>query len=456
MTLSCSAARVFSNAARGFGLLLLLIVLGTSGCTTYARRVTGIRTAFYGQHLESADQLIMAGLKRRDGNEDVLKLEHAMVQLARGEPAAAERTLREVRDHFDELEQADLAETAFSYLTDDKQRAYAGEDYEKVLVRAFLALNNLLHDGTDALAYSRQMIDKQEQIIAAGADEQGENPKADYPRVALAPYVYGMLQEATHREYDDAERSYAAVVSWQPDFDAGQQDWNRAQYGRHSQPGNGVLYVFALTGRGPYKEEVVETPSSAALLIAGEILNQAGDRGVTPNIAPVKVPRVVAQANSVQSLAVRVDEKLVGQTTTITDVTNLAIRQYETVFPTIVAARCARRCVKKGVLYGAQEAADIRVNSASSLAFAALGVAWEATESADTRCWGLLPDKIQVLRMELPAGDHQVDLAPVVPGWGGSPVVVTRSVSIADGRNTYLLAICPGESFVGEILVHQP
>ena len=31
-------------------------------------------------------------------------------------------------------------------------------------------------------------------------------------------------------------------------------------------------------------------------------------------------------------------------------------------------------------------------------------MAWEASEAADTRCWGLLPDKIQVLRIELPAG----------------------------------------------------
>ena len=32
---------------------------------------------------------------------------------------------------------------------------------------------------------------------------------------------------------------------------------------------NGVLYVFTLVGRGPYKEETIEIPSTAALLIAG-------------------------------------------------------------------------------------------------------------------------------------------------------------------------------------------
>ena len=41
------------------------------------------------------------------------------------------------------------------------------------------------------------------------------------------------------------------------------------------------------------------------------------------------------------------------------------------------------------------------------------GIAWEASEAADTRCWGLLPRDIQVLRVEAPAGDHQLQLSPL-------------------------------------------
>ena len=44
-----------------------------------------------------------------------------------------------------------------------------------------------MHDGGDAEAYCLQMIDKQEQVIAAGADKKGENPKLQYQRVAFAP-----------------------------------------------------------------------------------------------------------------------------------------------------------------------------------------------------------------------------------------------------------------------------
>ena len=170
-------------------------ILLFSGCSTYTDRVTEIRSAFYAQDLKSAEQLIAEGLKRTNGNEDVLKLERAMTELADGEPWKAEQTLREVRDRFDYLEQADVGEATLAYLTDDQRRSYAGEDYEKVLLRAFLALSNLLHDGADAGAYSLQMMEKQEQIIASAEAEDGTNPKRDYPRVALAPYLQGMLQE---------------------------------------------------------------------------------------------------------------------------------------------------------------------------------------------------------------------------------------------------------------------
>jgi hypothetical protein len=81
------------------------------------------------------------------------------------------------------------------------------------------------------------------------------------------------------------------------------------------------------------------------------------------------------------------------------------------------------------------------------------GIVWEATESADTRCWGLLPDRIQVLRLELPAGEHQVGLradAGFVP-----PAESQRTVRILDGRNTYLLATLVDGRLIGNILTSE-
>ena len=116
----------------------------------------------------------------------------------------------------------------------------------------------------------------------------------------------------------------------------------------------------------------------------------------------------------------------------------------------------ARRVVKKAAVYGTKSATGIQKNSLSGLAFDLAGVAWEATESADTRCWGLLPDKIQVLRVELPAGEHLVGLSPLGPQGEITASPAMQRVTVSDARNTYMLANFPDTHLVGQVLVSQP
>jgi uncharacterized protein len=438
--------------------LIAIALCGCSfcGCATYAERTLKLRNAYYDNQISAAETAVAEQLQRDRSNADLIKLDQAMIELAAGNPQAAEQTLRQVRDHFADLEGPAVAEKAFSYLTDDNRRSYAGEDYEKILIRAFLALSNLMHDGGDAEAYSLQLIDKQEQIITSGVDQKGNNPKSAYQRVALAPYLRGVLREATHLDYDDAQRSYTAVVSWQPAFRPGRFDLDRAASGQHSSPGHGVVYVFALTGRGPYKEEAIEVASTVSLLIAGELVSAFGNQTVPPNIAPVKVPRVVARRGGTAAVAVGVGPQILGTTEPITDVTQLAIQQYEAIYPQVVARAVARRILKNGIIYGGKEAIGIDKGSLPGLAIDLAGLAWQASESADTRSWGLLPDKIQVLRLELPAGEHDLSLRPLNSGGTVIGRAATQRIPVADGRNTYVLASFPDTQLVGKVLVSEP
>jgi hypothetical protein len=426
------------------------------GCATYADRLAEVRQDFSAGQLKETDDIIQKSMKFRR-ERDVLKLDQSIVLLASGKPKEAEKNLREIRDHFDHLEQKAVGEKAVSMLTDSTHEAYSGEDYEKVLVRVFLALSNLMTDGADAGAYALQVTDKQQQIIAAGKDKHSdENPKLSYKQVAVGPYLNGALREATHSNFDDVARACTLVCSWQPDFPFGPQDLQRAQSGRHSAPGNGVLYVFGLVGVGPHKEETIEVASSVSLLIADRILSAIGNQDLPPTIAPIKVPKVVIAQNDPGYIGVSINGQPAGRTATITDVGRMAVEQYEAIYPRVIAEAVVRRVVKKAVIYGAMEATGTRKDSLQSIAFDLAGIAWEASESADTRCWGLLPEKIQVLRLELPAGEHQISLTSVgATGYPlGSPS--TTGVKISNGRNTYILANFPRNQLVGQILVNQP
>ncbi|HEX4129224.1 MAG TPA: hypothetical protein VHZ24_04220 [Pirellulales bacterium] len=425
------------------------------GCATYADRLAQSRLEFVSGDLAAANITIDKAMRRRR-DRDVLKLDRSIVLLAEGKPHEAEQTLREVRDRFDHLEQKAVGEKALSMLTDANAEAYDGEDYEKVLVRVFLTLSNLMGDGTDAGAYALQVADKQQQIIAAGTDEEGNNPKASYQRVAVGAYLHGALREATHGNFDDVERSCNMVCSWQPDFPYAAQDLDRAKHGHHSAPGNGVLYVMALVGVGPHKEEKIELPGTVSLLIADRILSAVGNQTLPPTIAPIKVPMVVATPHEVGSIGVGVDGRPTGQTATITDITKMAVQQYEAIYPRVIAEAVVRRVVKKAVIYGTKEALGTQHYSWQGALLDLAGVAWEASESADTRCWGMLPDKIQVLRLELPAGEHQIAFQGL--GITGYPIgrVATHQVTIVDGRNTYLMANFPYGNLVGQVLTNTP
>jgi hypothetical protein len=433
----------------------LLLLSAAGGCASYDQHAALMREQFYASNLTGARETIAKVRKRHRKEGDVLALEQAVVALADGQPKEAERTLREVRDHFDYLEQQSAGEMALSMITDDNRRGYAGEDYEKVLVRAFLAISNLMTDGGDAGAYALQVADKQQQIIESGVDKQGENPKLAYQRVALGPYIHGLLREQTHSNYDDAARDLATVCSWQPDFPFGQQDLQRATNGRHSAPGNGVLYVFALVGRGPYKEQTVQMPTTAALLVADRILSATNKYTLPPTIAPVKVPKVVVPGSVVREVRVSVDQQVVGGTATISDIGHMAVQQYDAIFPRVLARAVVRRVVKKGIVLGAKEATGQSAYTLGSLVLDGVGIAWEASEAADTRAWTLLPDKIQVLRIELPAGTHQLALEPMTV-YNTTGPIERQEITIGNGRNTYLLANFPDNHLVGKILTNQP
>ena len=120
------------------------------------------------------------------------------------------------------------------------------------------------------------------------------------------------MREETHANYDDVARARPWSSVGSPIFPYGRQDLERAQHGHHSAPGNGVLYVFALVGRGPYKDETLEVPSTVALLIADRILSNNNNYSLPPTIAPIKVPKVVVPTNHVDGVRVSVDRPPVG------------------------------------------------------------------------------------------------------------------------------------------------
>ena len=155
----------------------------------------------------------------------------------------------------------------------------------------------------------------------------------------------GMLREATHRDYDDAVRNYGIASSLLPACLPLQWDLARARNGVHSQPGHGVVYVFAMVGRGPYKIEVAEQPTSDALLIADRIVSAVGPYKLPPTVAPIKIPDITVPSTDVDSVGVRVNGHSIGPTTSLANIEQLAVSTYRANRNSVIARAVAQtRC----------------------------------------------------------------------------------------------------------------
>jgi len=411
---------VLWNTRRLQPLVLILccaFFLTFSACHSYSKKVFQAREAFYCSNLESAVNSISEERKKAVNakNKDVLKLEEAMIRLCQGNFRESETLLREVRDSFDNLENQKLknnAEKAASMLADDCILAYPGEDYEKVMIRVMLALNSLMMNGEDVRAYANQINLKQEEIIAKSEvdPETKEKVKKSYRNLAIAPYLCGILDDENISAQQDQVREFTKVTQWSPNFHGGREMLERAKNGVHSQKGNGVVYVFALVGHGPFKREVNAEVTQAAMLISDIIISSASKHTVTPTIAPVPIPEITLAPCRYRAAKVTTGDGKSVLTEKITDINTMAIEQFEVNKPWIIARAAARRAVKKAGLYGVKEVAGTNSPEAELLVDL-VGILWEASEEADTRCWNLLPGSIQVARLELPAGEHSLQLS---------------------------------------------
>ena len=455
--LATSATRIRPNvlerSASYVAMVAMVGLLFCSGCSTHAQRLVAPRHSFYTNNLTQAQTQLTKLASKRGGDKNVIQLDLAIVDLLQGNPQSAEQRLREVRDNFDHLEQSSLAEAAAAVITDDQRRAYDGEDYEKLLLRVFLTLSSLMQDGVDAESYSLQTLAKHQQLRNDAQARWGQTIPESYGVPAVAPYLRGVIREATWNSYDDALRGYQHAAALLPAADWLQADIQRVSTGVHSPPGHGVVMVIALVGRGPYKIEVEERATQEALLIADRIVSAVGKYSVPPTLAPIKIPKIAAPTKPFDLLGVEVNGQPVATTLPITDVYQLASETYAAKLPEIMARTVARRVIKKGAVLAAKDQLEVN-SSIASLAMDAAGVLWEASESADTRCWGLLPREIQVLRLELPAGLHQLNLRPVSNGRAIAAGVPCQ-VNVVDGRNTYVLSYWPEIDPIGQVLISR-
>ena len=153
----------------------LLILLAVAACATDP--MPEIRAAYDAGDYRFAQERLRELQEDGGGDAHVYAMERALAEFAIGDPRAAESALRFARDRLDSLQGNDALAWLSSVLLDDRQLDYSGADYEQVMVRALLAIANLIRGGGDADAYALQVLARQTEIMES-YDFEGDGAAA--------------------------------------------------------------------------------------------------------------------------------------------------------------------------------------------------------------------------------------------------------------------------------------
>ncbi|MCP3144093.1 COG3014 family protein [Pyxidicoccus xibeiensis] len=377
----------------GWGGLALASLLLLSGCAgDYVARTRGVRAAYqsenYPDALEALDSAAKEGVEK---DRLLVLLDKGMVLHAARKWAESNAVLEEAEKLADQLDAVSVSEEAGALVTNERQRAYRGEDFEKLMISVIQALNYAeLGEAESAMVEVRQVNERLEKMVV---DE-----KKPYQQLAVARYLAGVIRE-DQRDWDSAYIDYAKAYELEPHLGdlvepllrlaklAGRDDAYADLKAKHPgvpheplAPGDGQLVVVVEAGLSPEKQRASQSYGDGGDLIEVPVYR---DRGSAP-LVTVGVGPQEQRAVTVTSLAavarIHLDNRIGG----------------------MLAKQLAGVAVKAGVAAGV--GALTKSEEVGALAFLLLN----ATNAPDLRSWLSLPAEFQVARFRVPAGSHTV------------------------------------------------
>jgi len=185
-----------------------LILLLWTGCASYVERMEPVKI-----HMRQGDfDAALIELDKRFGEKDddlVLLMERGLLLRYAERYEESNLVFEQAEQLADDLYTKSISRTLSALITSDRSLAYEGEDFERVIINYYRAMNYLdLDKPDDALVECRKVIRKldyyQEQY-------EGDDPKK-YVTDPFILYLTGLIYESTG-EINDAYISFKKAVA---------------------------------------------------------------------------------------------------------------------------------------------------------------------------------------------------------------------------------------------------
>lgn len=377
---------------RGWGALALASVLLLSGCAgDYVARTRGVRMSYQSEDYPSALAELDAVEKEGTNKDELLVLlDKGMVLHSARKWTESNAVLEQAEKLSAQLDGVSVSEEAGALVTNERQRAYRGEDFEKLMISVIQALNYAkLGDDEAAMVEVRQVNERLQKMVT---DE-----KKPYEQLAIARYLGGVLRE-DQRDWDSAYIDYAKAYELEP------------RLGALIEP---LLRLAKYTGRDQVYEELkAKYPDVAHPPLARDEAQivVVVEAGLSPEKHPasrnhdggglIEVP-AYRDRGSAPMVRVSLGEQA-EQAVTVTSLADVARLHLDTRIGGMLAKQIASAAVKAGLAAGL--GAATKSEELGVLAFILLN----AGNAPDLRSWLSLPAEFQVARFRVSAGSHTV------------------------------------------------
>lgn len=377
-----------------------MALVALSGCASdYVARTQNVRQAYEsGDHVVALQRLVE--LEKDGSRKDrlLVLLDKGMLQHAQGQYADSVRTLTEAERLADELDVISVSEEAGTLLSNERERAYRGEDFEKLMINVLQALNYAqLGKDEAALVEVRRVHLRLDRMVS--------EEKKPYEQLAIARYLGGVL-------WEDQGNADSAFIDYYKAWEL------NPSLGHLAGP---LLRLAEKTGRkDAFKELRAAFPDADHSPLKpgeGEVVVVV-ETGLSPEKVPMEVPYDgpgVDRSARVNLIAVPSfrDRWAEGTTTvrvgperqtavTVTSIESVAKQHLDDRVGRAMARSVASVALKAGIAAGA--GAVSRSEALGALTFLLLNQANEA----DLRSWLSLPAEFQVARFRLLAGEYPV------------------------------------------------
>ena len=350
---------------------------------------------------------------------------------------------------IEDLYTKSVSRKVLSFVVNDNILPYEGEDFEKVLINLFLALNFAKKGmSEDALVEARKVD------LKLGELSRKYEYKNKYKENAFIRYIAGALYE-NENELNDAfisyKKSYDAYTSLYekeygtppPSFllndlvrTAGQLSFSE-EVDRYKSLGGelypppdekwGSIIILVYTGMGPIKREeriTVSIPDSSGIIHTFQVA------------LPKFVRRQMGTFNHDVIIATDKDSSVI-KTEVVENITTIAEKALEDRL-TLIYLKSGGRALLK-FLASEKLKKELKKGKKGEvtniLGSLAVDLTIGATEQADLRCWRLIPSEIQMTRIFKKPGKYKVSVYNPV----NNELLKSEDVEIKEFKTSFVI-----------------